>query len=92
MKKSLTLALVLLLFLSTTTGAFARAIMVDNFGHTPEYYNKIAEGFFTPSVFVPMTEFRMEDLLKDFENVTIKEIATASNRFSDLSFHWGKNE
>ncbi|MGV8150033.1 MAG: S-layer homology domain-containing protein [Alkaliphilus sp.] len=92
MKKSLTLILVLLLLLSTTTGAFARAIMVDNFGHTPEYYNKIAEGFFKPSVFVPMTEFRMEDLLKDFENVTIKEIATASNRFSDLSFHWGKNE
>ncbi|MGV8154698.1 MAG: S-layer homology domain-containing protein [Alkaliphilus sp.] len=92
MKKSLTLALVLLLFLSTTTGAFARAIMVDNFGHTPEYYNKIAEGFFTPSVFVPMTEFRMEDLLKSFENVTTKEITTASNRFSDLSLHWGKNE
>ncbi|MBN4063138.1 S-layer homology domain-containing protein, partial [Alkaliphilus sp. AH-315-G20] len=98
MKKLITIALVLLMILSTTTGAFAlastprasrRAVGVDNFGNTPEFYHRIARGEAFRAFNPNFTDGRMQILMGRYNKIKPQDIETRLARFSDIGTHWG---
>jgi len=101
MKKLITIALTLLMVLSTTAGAFAthhiqglaqgsRAIGTDEHGHTPEWYRMILAGEVSTVPTMTNTGGRMHVLNMLYGRTTANDIDKANSRFPDIDNHWGK--